>query len=393
MGLWTSISGRVTARITSANVENDLYCLIQNNIVLDNVIKHNELTADITIRRADFNRLNNYLSSGADVELIGREGIYWSIHRLIKRPVLIAGLFLYLLLLFVIPNHILFYKVVGNSNITTEEIIFHAQQVGLPFGASRQQVRSETIKNDLLLRIPKLRWVGVNTYGCVAVITVKEDVSQEQGHTGVINSIVAKSDAVVEKIVVNRGDVKCKVGQVVMKGDLLVSGYADCGHSVKFTGADAEIYGRTNRLLYAYTPLLRRYREEETGRNEKYSIYFGKKLINLWNDSGIPGVECAKIYSEYCVRLPGGFVLPLGLVKQTEIHYKLQQRQQEPTDLLDETKVLADHYIENIMNAGQILNANFRSISSDERLELIGSYTCRELIGKYNFEEIIAEHD
>ena len=393
MGLWSSVGGNVNVRITSASVENDLYYLVQNNVILGNVVKRNELTAEVMVRRTDFKRLCNCLASGTDVEIINKEGLYWSIYRLFKRPIFVIGILAYLLLLILIPNHILFYKVVGNSAVSTEEILFHTQQIGLSFGTPRRQIRSETIKNDLLLRIPKLRWVGVNTYGCVAVITVKEDVSQQQERTGAVNSIVANSDAIVEEIVVNRGEVKCKVGQVVLEGDLLVSGYADCGHSVRFTGADAEIYGRTNRLLHAYAPLFQWYRGEETSRNEKFSIYFGKKLINLWNGSGIPGAECAKIYSEYCLRLPGGFVLPVGFVKETEIYYQMHQQQKELTDVVEETKTLSNHYVESIMRAGQILNAKYRTITSDKELELIGSYACRELIGKYNFEEYVAEHE
>lgn len=393
MGGWSSIGGRLNIRISSASLENDLYCLTQNNVVLRDLVKYDDLTAKATILRADYRRVIKCLASNTEVEIINNEGVYWTIRSIFKRPILVAGIVIYLLLLIFIPNHVFFYKVVGNSAVSTEEIIFHTQQVGLSFGVPRKQIRSERIKNELLLRIPQLQWVGVNTYGCVAVISVKEDTLPQQKQNGVVNSIVSNSDAIVEDIVINRGELKCKVGQIVLKGDLLVSGYADCGHSVKFTGADAEIYGRTKRLLRAYVPTLRWYRGKEVSKNKKYSIYFGKKLINLCNDSGIPGAECAKIYTEYCLRLPGGFVLPVGLVKETEIRYQLQQRQEDLADKIEEAKSLANHYITKTMRSGQILNASYKATTSDEKLELIGSYTCRELIGKINFEENIAEHE
>ena len=35
-------------------------------------------------------------------------------------------------------------------------------------------IRSEKVKNSLLQRIPQLQWAGINTDGCVAVISVRE---------------------------------------------------------------------------------------------------------------------------------------------------------------------------------------------------------------------------
>ena len=59
------------------------------------------------------------------------------------------------------------------------KILERAEYCGVHFGAKAGSVRSEQVKNRLLFEIPELRWAGVNTTGCTAVITVAERQSGE----------------------------------------------------------------------------------------------------------------------------------------------------------------------------------------------------------------------
>ena len=52
-----------------------------------------------------------------------------------------------------------------------------------------------------------------------------------------------------------------------------------------------------------------------------FGILFGKKLINFFKDSGILDSTCVRINKMYPFVLPGGFMLPISLIKQEIIYY------------------------------------------------------------------------
>ena len=91
----------------------------------------------------------------------------------------------------------------GNQNVPENLILELASQCGLSFGTERRQVRSEQVKNALLGAVPELEWVGINTAGCVATISVRERQKGENiGQAGGVSSIVASCDGMITGIVV-----------------------------------------------------------------------------------------------------------------------------------------------------------------------------------------------
>ena len=394
MGLWMSFAGQLRVKITSPNCERDLSQIVTRGISVEAIKRIDDLNFMVTIPRQDFTLLADYLTSnGANISINKQIGIYWYIFRILKRPVLLVGILFYVFLLISIPNHIFFYKIHGNSVVSTERILYQVQQCGLTFGTHRRSIRSEQIKNDLLQRIPELRWAGVNTYGCVAVIEVKENEPQSHQTEALYNSIVANRDGIIDEIVVNRGNLLCRVGQVAVKDQLLVSGYIDCGNSIRFCGVDAEIYAITKRQVNSAMPLFRQYRIKEKDKEEKYSVYFGKKRINLYKGSGISCTECDKMYMEYCLSLPGGFVLPVGIIKETTIHYALKPGQMSADKSISVAKDLSSTYLNDQMIAGKVLRANYNTDSDERTLNLLADYRCREMIGKYYNKEYIATNE
>ena len=148
-----------------------------------------------------------------------------------------------------VPGRVFFIEIEGNQQIPDRLILEVVQENGIQFGAVRRDIRSEKIKNILLEKIPQLQWVGVNTNGCVAVISVRERQFENDSQEYSFGSIVASRDAIIQQITVLRGTQLCKVGQAVKAGEILVSAYKDYGISVKMTGAKAEIYGQTEHNL------------------------------------------------------------------------------------------------------------------------------------------------
>lgn len=391
MGIWKSLAGTVRVELTSASPADMLTAINQSGIPLSDVMYLSELSVACTVLRSDYKLLHSLITRrGESVSVNRRTGSYWAIKRLIKRPVLMFGMAFLLLLAIYLPTRVLFVEVEGNESIPATLIIENAENCGISFGASRREVRSEQMKNALLGAIPELQWAGINTYGCTAVISVKERTVSEQIQKPIgVNSIVAAKDGVIQSCTVLRGNALCKVGQAVKKGQVLVSGYTDCGIAIKATGAEAEIFAQTLHTLSAVTPTNAAVRDEKTEVETKYSLFIGKKLINFSQDSGISDSTCVKMYTRINLTLPGGFQLPIGLIQEKLIYCDYEQ-----TEVCEESSFVwvqdySEAYLQEQMVAGQILNANTGAELMQDVYFLSGQFSCIEMIGRTQSEEII----
>lgn len=304
------------------------------------------------------------------------------------RPVLLAGLGILILLAMYLPSRVLFVRVEGNSQIPDRQILAAAEECGIRFGASRREVRSEKVKNALLSSVPQLQWAGVNTAGCVATISVRERAQDEPLQSeNIVSNIVAARDGFVLSCTVTNGNGIVKVGQTVQKGQVLVSGYTDCGICIRATRAEGEIYAQTIHQLTAITPSFCTQRQKLVGKKHSYSILLGKKRINLWNSSGISDTSCGRMYEEYNLSLPGGFSLPLAICVQTDLYYDTETVHVPDSQAEEALNNFTQSYLLDQMIAGKIQNHSQAVTEQDGRFRLDGVYVCEEMIGREQLEQ------
>ena len=293
----------------------------------------------------------------------------------------------------VLPTRILFFEVSGNENIPAKQILAAAEHCGISFAASRSQVRSEKVKNELLSMLPQLQWAGINTSGCRAVISVRERTEQEpHREDAIVSDLISEQDGYVLSATVISGTAMVQPGDIITKGQILVSGYTDCGLYIQATRACGEILAQTNRDLTAVIPATYLVPGPITETKYVYSLLVGKKRINLWKDSRIFDAVCGRMYEEYFVTLPGGFQLPLALCIDRYDFYALQDVTKREAEVLQELLRFSDAYLVRRMTAGRILQKKQQLIHSEGVYILDSHYTCTEIIGKERREKI-GEHD
>ena len=385
-----SLTGILTLEVVSASPETLPDALVGANIPVFRLEPMEELTCRMDIRRRDLPALQKILDRrGASLRILQRRGFYWTAKSALHRPVLLAAFLLLTALTFFLPSRVLFVSVEGNSAVSDRQILSAAEEAGIRFGSSRKLVRSEQVKNRLLSAVPRLQWAGVNTVGCTAVISVRERTEETgAGKTSMVSSILAERDGYILSATVTGGTLAVQPGEAVTRGQLLISGFTDCGFCIRATRAEGEILAQTSRDLLAVTPESRLTLQTSPETKYKISLLLGKKRINLLKDSRISHTGCGRMYTEYYVSLPGGFSLPLGIsVDRYRDHTWGESRlsQADAEELLQE---VSDNCIRQQMIAGQILQKQQRIVSSGELYRLESRYVCREIIGREYAEQI-----
>ena len=383
MSLRSSLGGTVTVRINGANLPATLDALAQRGIPICRCIFLTELEVQVTIPRSGYRQLKQICEKRGDtLDVLRRGGMYWAMKSLRNRPVLIAGAMLYLFASLYLPSRVLFVRTEGNSRVPAKQILEAAEASGIRFGASRRAVRSEKMKNALLEAVPQLQWAGVNTYGCVAKISVREK-NQEKEATwdSSLGHIVAGMDGVVQEVTALRGTLLCAPGQAVSAGDILISGYTDSGLAIRAEQAEGEVYAATRRSLRVLMPDSGQIWVSDGAHKKKISILLGKKRINLWKDSGIWDTTCDRMYEEYYITLPGGFQLPFGWSVEKYRVRELSCQKWDRQDMEDVLSGTAEAYLKSQMISGIIRDRVRTFYESSGSLQLAGEYSCVEMIG------------
>lgn len=375
MDIWKSLDGMVEAELTSAEPGAALEAANARGIPLYDVIQVGDLTARFRVRRRDYRTLEALSEKrGETLRLRRRMGAYWTLKRLLARPMLLCGLAVFLAAAIYLPTRL---------------ILDAAGESGIRFGASRRAVRSEKMKNALLSALPQLQWAGVNTSGCVATVSVRERTDPEvTEQDSAVSSIVASRDGFIVSATVTRGNSLCRVGQSVKAGQVLISGYTDCGICIQATRAEGEICAQTSRDFAAVTPAQWTVRGEQTAVRRKYSLIIGKKRINLWKDSGILQGSCDRMDRRYELTLPGGFRLPVTLCVEEYTFYDWEMMTLEPDAAEAALSKFAQSALTQQMVAGRILSREESITQSEDKYLLEGTYACVEMIGRVRREQI-----
>lgn len=385
MSFWKQAAGIVRAELVSADPEGVLRALGEAGIALDEIAPKGALTLEFLLRREDLPAAEALCRKRGDsFRVLGRQGLWYAVGALWERKLLLTGLIFLLGLTMLLPTRVLFFRVEGNKAVPRARILWEAERQGLSFGASRRGVRSERVKNALLEAIPELEWVGVNTQGCTAVISVRERTAPapapEAKHQ--VGNIVAAMDGYILSVTVTQGTGLVQPGQAVKKGETLISGYTDCGICIQAAQAEGEILAQTRRQIEAVTPAQYLRKGKIIGTKRGLSLLLGKKRIFFWKDSGILEGSCDRIQEDYPLTLPGQFRLPVSLRVETyEIRESTSAKLTGPeaSALLE---AFAARYLPRQMIAGRIQQTRQTIQRNGDIYRLRGGYLCQEMLGR-----------
>lgn len=160
---------------------------------------------------------------------VGKYGFPFYLHKALKRKGMFLGAALFVFLFAFLSNFVWDVKVSGIESITEAEVLTAARACGVYEGGSKDGFTPRGAAQSIMRQVEGISWISVNTDHCMVTIEIKEaEDKPEITNEETPSNIVANRSGMILRVEAQSGMTKVKPGDIVMQGDMLVTGiYTD----------------------------------------------------------------------------------------------------------------------------------------------------------------------
>lgn len=256
-----------------------------------------------------------------DFEIVGIYGFPKLLNRYKKRWGIIVGSILSIILLMFSTKIIWTFDVSGNELVPDETIVETLKDLGCSYGTIVSSIDFDMLCNDFLVKMPDIAWISVNMDGTHANVEVRE-TKRGISQTNEINNVIASSDGQIVQITAYGGKKQVSIGDVVRKGDLLISAIGTYGEGYNnIESADGLVLAETTVDFTVEIPLKSEIKVPTGNTKNINSLKIFDFYINLFVNSGIQYEKYDKIVSNDQIELFGVVRLPVWIHRETSAEY------------------------------------------------------------------------
>ncbi len=246
--IWNYLRGYVIFRLEGLNLERVLNLAIERNVYIWHIQRINYTTIEAKVGLNDYGKIKELLDkTGCQGKIYVKIGWPFFISRLKRRKMIIAGFFIFILLIAVFSSFIWTVDVKCNNYILEKDILIYLNKIGVHPGVFKYNLNRKIIQDDLMVKYDKIAWTGIEIKGTKAIVSIIEKDRQPSNlNDNVPCDILASKTAVIEKIIPENGDAVVKKGDVVKPNQLLISGTIKRDEVIlRYVHSMGTVFGRT----------------------------------------------------------------------------------------------------------------------------------------------------
>lgn len=328
--LW--LRGYLLCRIKGYSIERFMNLCRSKGIHINKVNKSEEgYTFLITLK--DYRKMRPIARKTKIVPYIKkRYGLPFLLHRYRKRTGLFIGILLFLCIIYTMSLFIWDIHIEGGFKYTKETLLEFINENDVYSGMIKSDVNCQQIEEKIRLEYSDISWVSAEIKGTRLMIRFTEtNMPIPKREMREPSHLVATKSGIIKNIITRNGTPQVKIGDVIRKGDVLVSGIVDVVGDFdalirkKMVVADADIVCKS---YYNYNESFPLEHEKKiyTGKEKsKYGIQVLNQKISFYS----PRISYRNydiITDEAILKLSWNFYLPLRYQITTCREYYLQKQ-------------------------------------------------------------------
>lgn len=224
--LWNYIRGYVIIIVEGYFLEKFINICTHRQILLWDIKRQKNYVMSLKISIRGFRMLRPVAKkSGCRVRIAGKRGLPFILNRYKQRKTFVFGGVLFVALFFFLTSFVWKVELTGNENLDTAFIMDKLSSMGVRNGVLKYSIDTDKVVNNMMLEIKELGWIGISIRGTKVKVQVNErKLPPKLIPKSVPCNIIARRDGLIESIMVLDGIEKVKVGEAVVKGQILISG-------------------------------------------------------------------------------------------------------------------------------------------------------------------------
>lgn len=294
-----------------------------------------------------------------------------------NRVGLLVGLGLYFILIFLSTLFIWDVKVVSDTHTPHNVIISNLNTLGCYEGAFLPAIDFEDLCIDYLEEYKDFSWVSVNVRGSVAYVEIQEKDMQKREESSPRN-LVASHGGVIESYSVYEGRSQVQAGNVVKKGDLLVSGILENKEgAVRLCRARGRVVAAVDTVFTVEQPYTVK-KQVYTGRSfSEQSIRFFNMTIPFFGDPSPEGISCTSVTETDSAVLFEKIELPLSIEKEVFREYRVEELTYTEEEAEQAAKTLMRERFEAELTDAELISVETVGEHTDKGYTLTCKIKCR----------------
>ncbi|GAB4268695.1 sporulation protein YqfD [Thermincola ferriacetica] len=221
---WSYLMGYLTLLVEGEAVEKLVNMAVSRGIYLWDIRWLGPQKILLKARVSSFRALRHIIKrTGGKMKIKNKKGLPFATAKVLRRKMMVVGALTCVAVLYILSSFVWFIDVAGNKKVSTDIILKTAEKAGLYTGTAKWKLDSSEVEKRIKTELPGISWVGINITGTKAIIRVAEKVTPPVEDDRPAH-IVANKTGLIEEVLVLSGVAAAKEGEMVKKGDLLISG-------------------------------------------------------------------------------------------------------------------------------------------------------------------------
>ena len=257
-------------------------------------------------------------------------------------------------------------RISGNSAVPDYVIKEALADSGLSVGSVWSRLDRSMIEAEASAALTDIGWLNIHRRGTVAYVEVVERAQlppKEEVNSAPCN-IVAELDCVIEDIDVTSGTAVVSPGDVVRRGDVLISGVVESESGVTFVAASGTVTGQVGGTVSASASRFETVKSVSGRSLAELRVNIFNFSVNIFKNYRNSSASCDIIVKNESFVVKNSYRLPFGLTKCYEVTYSEIPREYTDAELV--TLAIGRH---NAALAARLANGELVKISTS------GEYT------------------
>ena len=326
--IWILFKGYVIIIAKGAYIERFINICVHRKIILFDVLRKENCV--ILKTYANSFRLMRSVAkiTGCSIKVLKKRGLPFFFRKYKKRKSFLIGSVMFVIIFAGMWSYIWEIEIIGDSLLKRKEVIDYLAKNNIGIGSVKYFLNTDKIEDDFILHFKNLAWVDIKVKGTKLVISAFDRTKTPN----IIDEnlpcdIVAKKDGIIEEVLVKNGVEVIKIGDAVLKGDVLISGIVMkdvLSDSSNMIHAIGNIKARTWNEAYSEVKLQKEKKIYTGDISKVYKLEFlDKKILNFKIGKGYDSYD--KKNKVISVKFFENFVLPFKIKLEERVYYKNKQ--------------------------------------------------------------------